>query len=996
MREPPALDQGARRSPLLGWQAARSTVRSAHGQRHVRRGETSRSRPAVVPAKLRVPRCDGLRRERLLTLLTGVWSHRLCLLVAPAGCGKTTLIGHFAEASTVPVGWYRAEPGDGEPPAFLTHLEMSVRSALGEVDGPWLSAGDAALALEGAARTGLLLVIDDLHALGGTAAEPELERLVGYLPDGVAILAASRAQPRLNVSRLRVSGSLLEVGQDALRFRAWEVEQLFSEVYGEPLRPEELAELARRTGGWAAGLQLFHLATRGKAPGDRRRTLRELGSHSRLVREYLARNVLDELDAGTRTFLLRTSVLGRLNGRLCDSLLHRDGSGAVLAELRHRQLVTDLLDDDGGYRYHAVLRSHLETMAVEEMGELAVREQRRRAGVLLEAEAAFVEALEAYCSAGAWEEAARLLGVRGEELVAGPGRWIDLLPPGMEENPWVLLAAARRHLAAGRCRTAEEAYRRAETAFGDVATAELCRRERASLTAWTDVGARFSAGWSGLLRAATRRDPMAVSALSGQGPSPGDRLAAGLAALLAGRLGTARRLLLDLLGREDVTPAVGLCARLGAALTSSLGAAPDGDGEVRRVADGLEHAGFPWLNRLGRAVLAATGEQLSMVEPDGADVEDRWGQALRSLLTAWGEVRRGEGDPERLGRVVAAFVVLEASVLEAWARGLLALAQRQRGRPEAETAALRARAMADHLGVPGARALALAASADDRDRLTAVALADECGLGLPRLDVGDSPSTVSRGDTSEGPRPPSASPPSLAITCLGPFTMTLGGRLVELGGAKPKVRSLLRLLALHGGTPLHREVIAAALWPEADADTGTRNLQVAVSALRRLLESAVGPSGAQVLRDGEAYRLALPEDAVVDVAVYQRALAAGYQGRHAGDVDGAISAFQHALALASNELLPEEGPADWLTGPRERHLASLGEAALALATLHAERGDVAAAAAACERGLCVDRYSDPIWCLLIEIHRRAGNEAAGARVQGRYASVLRELGLVAR
>jgi DNA-binding SARP family transcriptional activator len=189
-------------------------------------------------------------------------------------------------------------------------------------------------------------------------------------------------------------------------------------------------------------------------------------------------------------------------------------------------------------------------------------------------------------------------------------------------------------------------------------------------------------------------------------------------------------------------------------------------------------------------------------------------------------------------------------------------------------------------------------------------------------------------------------------------------------------------------------VITTALWPEADGDTGTRSLQVAVSALRRLLET-VGPASRMlVLREGEAYRLALPDDAVVDVAVLERAFAQGHECRRRGDLDGATTVLEEALAGFSTELLPEEGAAEWLIAARERHAARLVDAALALATVHAQRGDMVPAAAACERALLIDRYSDAAWSLLLEIHCRAGNDAAGARAHQRYAGMMRELGIV--
>ena len=132
--------------------------------------------------------------------------------------------------------------------------------------GRWEGLESAAATLDGWSGGRALLVIDDLHALEGTAAEGAIGRFVDYAPAWLAVLVGTRVVPDFNLSRLRVSGELLEIGSDDLRFRAWEVEQLFREFYREPVPPAELAVLARRTEGWAAGLQLFHLATRGNRP----------------------------------------------------------------------------------------------------------------------------------------------------------------------------------------------------------------------------------------------------------------------------------------------------------------------------------------------------------------------------------------------------------------------------------------------------------------------------------------------------------------------------------------------------------------------------------------------------------------------------------------------------------------------------------------------------------------------------------------------------------
>jgi ATP/maltotriose-dependent transcriptional regulator MalT len=48
---------------------------------------------------------------------------------------------------------------------------------------------------------------------------------------------------------------------DALRFTDREIDELFRDIYNDPLDPTELTELERRTEGWAASLQLVEVFT---------------------------------------------------------------------------------------------------------------------------------------------------------------------------------------------------------------------------------------------------------------------------------------------------------------------------------------------------------------------------------------------------------------------------------------------------------------------------------------------------------------------------------------------------------------------------------------------------------------------------------------------------------------------------------------------------------------------------------------------------------------
>src|SRR5262245_52586390 len=839
----------------------------------------------VLAAKLRVPRADSLPRERLDDLLRGAWSRRLGLVVAPAGSGKTTLLARFAASAAVPVAWYRPETWDGAVEVFLGYLEAALRSALGDLAAGWRTVEDAARALEAWPGDRALVVVDDLHVLEGTPAEAAFERLLDYAPS-LLFLAASRTQPRINLSRLRVAGHLLEIGGDDLRFRSWEVERLFRDFYQDPLPPVELAKLARRTEGWAAGLQLFHLATRGKAQDDRRRVLEGLSGGSRYVREYLARNVLAELPAELSGFLVDTCVLQRLSGPICDRLLERRNSGLLLEELERRQVFTQALDDEGHYRYHEVLRSHLESVLVRELGEAAVVERYRRAGAVLEEAGALAEALHVHGRAGDWAGVDRLRGRAGEQVLQGSQLWIDALPAGvLAQDPWLLLGTARRHRADGLWEAALDAYQLAEHALGAAEATQAAGRERQALAAWVVPGSRPPADLLGLLRVATQRSPAAARAQAGSLGGPAAGLLAGLCALLAGEVLDARRLLATAAADPALTGGPAVAARLGLGIAGLLAGDVRAAQDVRRAAESAEIQGLGFLTRLGHAGRALEPD----ADPDPAAaarfacerIGDGWGAALAGLLEGWVRLQSVEvGAAARaaaiLGEASEWFERTESPPLRAWADSVRALALARVRDPEAAPLALRAARLALACGCEGAALLADAA----------LAAAEGCVRPEHAAAV-----SARRAVTGIAARWTPLEPlrPAVDIRLFGGFRLEVDGVPRDLAALKPRVRMLLRLLAVQGGRPLHREAIQVALWPEAPVDSAARNLHVAVSSLRQALEPGVARgSFALVVRDGDAYRLAAGPDVGIDLVAFEEDLSAARRAQAAGDAGSAI------------------------------------------------------------------------------------------------------------
>jgi DNA-binding SARP family transcriptional activator/ribosomal protein S15P/S13E len=957
----------------------------------------------VIGARLRTPRLRALARQRVDALLDRVWDHPITLVVAPAGSGKTTALSLFAGRATDPVAWYRADGADGSVGHLLAHLEAAFVGALTGLTTGWDTVGAAAAALERWPGRRAALVIDDLHAIRGTPAEAVLERLIDYLPPHISVAAASRTSPSFDLTRLRLTGNLLEVGADDLRFRTWETEQLFRELYDTLLPPEDLARLTRRVEGWAAGLQLYHLAARSKPPAEQRRLIDVVSSRSRLAREYLTRNVLDTLSEELRSFLIDTCVLGVVTPSLANGFLGRQDSARLLGELEALQLFTIPLDDEGTYRYHEVLRSHLEVLLSERDGDEAVRERHLDAGRQL-ARAGFVaEALRCYGRSGDWDAVSALLGEDEDGRLSDAHRWLDTMPASIvDHDPWLLLARARASTSAGRLRDAVSAYQEAERLFGDTPPAERCQRERLDLQSWLDPLAQPAGGWAGLLRAGLRRDPLGAAAQLAELDEPGPLVAGGLLALVATDLTTAVLLLERAVIHVDAGPRTVATARLALAVAAVLGQTQPVADLVDSVEASAEQLGYGLLARLARATFALTdradmiGEAATVTRMSDAD-GDPWGGAIAKLFEGLGALAAGRASPDALEDAVARCRALGAPALESLALGALALAMARAEHPDALTTALSAEHLARQVGSLGACAMALTAQAEldpaarDEHLAGAAELALEGGFHLPAIHL-ERPAVAPPLRAVPAPEPVAPAPPAIAVQCFGLFAVHVDGAGIDLSVLRPRARSTLRLLALHAGRPVHKEVLAEALWQGNEPDSALRNLQVAVSSIRQVLAASSATAGALLAREGEAYRLAVGDDDC-DLRRFEVAIRSATTAHASGNDEAAAEAAEAALDLHRGDLLAEEGPAEWVVGERDKCKVDAANVAALLGEIELDRGRPGAAAAACDRGLRIDRYHDGLWRLLATAYEASGDRAAAARARLAYQDVMRELGV---
>jgi len=342
----------------------------------------------LLATKLYVPppRSKAVIRRRLIERLNeGLSSGRkLTLISASAGFGKTTLVSEWIAGCERPVAWLSLDEGDNDITRFLTYLITALQTiaanigkeVLGALQSPQPPPIESILTAlineitnvpdnpSTGSGQGFILVLDDYHIIDSKPVDNALTFLLEHLPSQMHLVIATREDPHLPLSRLRVRGQLTELRAADLRFTPSEAAEFLNQVMGLNLSAEDIASLENRTEGWIASLQLAALSMQGHQ--DATSFIKSFSGSHHFVLDYLVEEVLGQQSESIQTFLLRTSILDRLCAPLCDAVLGTPSASGqeTLEYLEHANLFIVPLDNERRwYRYHHlfadVLRMHL-------------------------------------------------------------------------------------------------------------------------------------------------------------------------------------------------------------------------------------------------------------------------------------------------------------------------------------------------------------------------------------------------------------------------------------------------------------------------------------------------------------------------------------------------------------------------------------------------------------------------------------------------------------
>ena len=420
--------------------------------------------------KIHAPRVTTgvVDRPRLLARLRAGVDRALTLVAAPAGYGKTTLVAQQLAALPEPSAWLSLDSGDNDPATFARYLVAAVRSVTASVSGPTRNLVQAAaprlesvlLSLSNdlaALPHDLIVVLDDYHLLTNPTIHAAMAFLLDHLPPLLHFVIVTREDPPFPLAKLRARRQLVEIRAADLRFTAEETASFLHEEVGQSLRAEDVARLGERTEGWIAGLHLAALSLQQHGAASASEFVAAFNGSNRFLVDYLLDEVIAQLPAHTRTFLLSTSILERLCGPLCDAVLDlapdssRVGGSSeasysqdILVELERRHLFLIPLDAERRwYRYHHlfadVLQQRLHAGASDH--ERAVLHA--RASGWFAAQGLIVEAVHHATHAGDWEATIRLVEQHGLLLMLRGHvhtvlSWLHQLPPSaLGAHPFV-------------------------------------------------------------------------------------------------------------------------------------------------------------------------------------------------------------------------------------------------------------------------------------------------------------------------------------------------------------------------------------------------------------------------------------------------------------------------------------------------------------------------------------------------------------------------------
>jgi len=397
-----------------------------------------------VNSKITIPRPvpNVIERKKLFTVLSNNRMKKLTIVRAPAGYGKTTLLSQWFSQIAEAVAWFSIDGSDNEPKRFLKYLIHTLSLGInGDLDNKLSPLIDKAYSFEfivdailhelDVYESNIHIVLDNFHAIQHPSIYEILIRLIEYLPSNVRIFITTRTKLSLPIANWHVKGWMLEVGTEQLCFDLEELINFFGDNSSNEYQIGELKQVLKKTEGWAAGIQFIKLSTAPFFDGQSSAEL--LKNASLYINEYFMQEILAPIALTTQDFLIRNSILNRLEPDICNAITSGPESLNIFKELAENGVfLVPLQGNKPTFRYHRLFKEALLEELKKRYSHNTIISLYRNAAIILCEKGDYVSAIdlaldgELYEMANEWIQT-YLVEIFAEGQTLLFGQWVQQL-----------------------------------------------------------------------------------------------------------------------------------------------------------------------------------------------------------------------------------------------------------------------------------------------------------------------------------------------------------------------------------------------------------------------------------------------------------------------------------------------------------------------------------------------------------------------------------------
>lgn len=442
---------------------------------------------------------DTIIRKRFKSIHKDMIKKRLTTVIAGAGYGKSTLIHQALEPTGLPSIWYRLDRYDKDLETFLFYLITGMRRYYFRFGERTLSAMEhysdlnsdykrvitvLLNELDECVEDHAFIVLDDYHTVfDSNQIRQAIDFIIENLQNRIHLIIISRIDPGLQLSIYVARREVLEIRDRDLAFSFSETKQLYSQIFNLELKDQTLESIRQKSGGWVSALILFFHVLNVKKSKEIESFLIGLEGSNQVISKYIEENVYNCLSDETKNFLIKTSILNRIDVDFCNRFLNIDNSMTILKNLEEKHLFTYPMDEERQtFCYHQLFIEFLQDKFRQTFGQEKICTLHGEAARLMETMCCDEDALRHYLAANQVENACILLSKistilwsKGIQIIYSnisnipDVYWLD--------SPWVIYLQALCAEYSGRHIDAIELFETAYAAFQDadsVTGVQLC------------------------------------------------------------------------------------------------------------------------------------------------------------------------------------------------------------------------------------------------------------------------------------------------------------------------------------------------------------------------------------------------------------------------------------------------------------------------------------------------------------------------------------------